>query len=147
MILFEGSFVSDFHYYLNFLQPLSIVLCQNRISSNKHEIDEILTHEFTHFYDVQTLRLDLQDCRNLAYSEVRAARHAECASSFRMLQPYCTKQKAIAATKNLFPAPQARKCIQAVFDQAFADVRPFHSSSSTTTVNNSNGGAAGGTSP
>ncbi|OEU18351.1 hypothetical protein FRACYDRAFT_236628 [Fragilariopsis cylindrus CCMP1102] len=59
-------------------EPLSIVLCHNRINSDVDEIEEILTHELTHLYDVQTLQLDLTDCETVAYSEVRAAREAEC---------------------------------------------------------------------
>lgn len=105
-------------------QPLSVVLCHNRIASHRHEIEEILTHELVHLYDVQTMQLDLQDCENLAYSEVRAAKAAECRHSWKQLQPYCVKQKAICATNNLFPT-EGRKCIQRVFDTAFADNRPF----------------------
>lgn len=63
--------------------PLSIVLCHNRIDSEPREVEEILTHELTHLYDVQTLKLDLADCETVAYSEVRAAREAECASELR----------------------------------------------------------------
>lgn len=60
-------------------EPLSIVLCHNRIHSDADEVEEILTHELIHLYDVQTLQLDLADCETVAYSEVRAAREAECA--------------------------------------------------------------------
>jgi hypothetical protein len=42
------------------------------------EMDEILSHELSHVYDVRNLLLDLRSCENLAYSEVRAARVAEC---------------------------------------------------------------------
>ncbi|KAG7366327.1 peptidase M76 family protein [Nitzschia inconspicua] len=105
-------------------QPLSVVLCHNRIASNKPEVEEILTHELVHLFDVQTLQLDLQDCENLAYSEVRAAKAAECRDSWKQLQPYCVKQKAISATNNLFPK-EGRNCINRVFATAFADNRPF----------------------
>jgi Peptidase M76 family len=44
---------------------------------------EILSHELSHVYDVRKLLLDLRDCENLAYSEVRAARIAECRTSGR----------------------------------------------------------------
>ena len=104
--------------------PLSVVVCHNRISSSKQEIQEILTHELIHLYDVQTQQLDLQQCENLAYSEVRAAKHAECHNSWSQLQKYCVKQKAICATNNLFPQ-HGRKCIQKVFQKAYDDNRPF----------------------
>ncbi len=64
-------------------QPLSIVLCHNRIDSESKEVEEILTHELVHLYDVQTLQLDLSDCETVAYSEVRAAREAECHKGIR----------------------------------------------------------------
>jgi hypothetical protein len=104
--------------------PLSIVLCQNRIHSSREEIEEILTHELVHLYDVQNLKLDLQQCETLAYSEVRAAKAAECRNTWSALQSYCVKQKAIHATHNMFPL-EGRKCIQKVFSEAFDDNRPF----------------------
>lgn len=106
-------------------QPLSVVVCHNRVNSEREEVEEILTHELVHLYDVQTLQLDLQRCENLAYSEVRAAKAAECRDSWHPhLQSYCVRQKAICATNNLFPI-EGRSCIQKVFDHAFADNRPF----------------------
>lgn len=120
-------------------QPLSIVLCYNRIQSQQPEVEEILTHELVHLYDVQTLQLDLQKCENLAYSEIRAAKAAECRNSWHPhLMSYCVKQKAICATNNLFPK-EGRQCIQQVFDHAFADNRPFASQSTfTNTTANTN---------
>jgi hypothetical protein len=110
--------------------PLSIVLCHNRIHGTRHEMEEILTHELVHLYDVQTLQLDLQQCENLAYSEVRAAKAAECRDTWsQYMKSYCVKQKAICATNNLFPL-EGRKCIQTVFQKAFDDNRPFPPSSS-----------------
>jgi hypothetical protein len=110
--------------------PLSIVLCHNRIHGTRHEMEEILTHELVHLYDVQTLQLDLQQCENLAYSEVRAAKAAECRDTWsQYMKSYCVKQKAICATNNLFPM-EGRKCIQTVFQKAFDDNRPFPPSSS-----------------
>eukprot|EP00934_Nitzschia_sp_Nitz4_P004720 Nitzschia sp. Nitz4//scaffold167_size49223//23797//24759//NITZ4_007035-RA/size49223-processed-gene-0.19-mRNA-1//1//CDS//3329538275//4710//frame0 len=106
-------------------QPLSVVLCHNRIQSHPGEIQEILTHELVHLYDVQTLRLDLQDCETLAYSEIRAAKAAECRNSWHpQLLSFCVKQKATCATSNLFPQ-EGRACMQRVFDHAFEDTRPF----------------------
>jgi hypothetical protein len=42
------------------------------------EMDEIITHELIHIYDVRQLQLNLIHCNDLAYSEIRAAREAEC---------------------------------------------------------------------
>lgn len=106
-------------------QPLSVIVCHNRVQSERTELEEILTHELVHLFDVQTLQLDLQRCENLAYSEVRAAKAAECRDSWHPhLQSYCVRQKAICATNNLFPI-EGRSCIQKVFEHAFADNRPF----------------------
>jgi len=76
--------------------PLSIVLCHNRISSTPKEIEEIITHELIHLYDVQTLHLDLRDCETVAYSEIRAAREAECSR----YKPFYTQPPPPAASSS-----------------------------------------------
>ena len=63
--------------YVRGPDPLGIVLCSNRLSSQR-EIEEVLVHELVHIYDVHVRQMDLRDCKQLAYSEVRAAREAEC---------------------------------------------------------------------
>jgi len=127
--------------------PLSIVVCQNRLSKGsrvdqQHEMEEILTHELVHVYDVRQLQLDLRDCENLAYSEVRAARQAECSTlvdtSWYPYQSWCIRQKSLTATHNLFPQT-GRQCINRVFDKAMADTRPFED---TKTFNNSKNGTS-----
>ncbi|KAL7527367.1 hypothetical protein ACHAWF_002151 [Thalassiosira exigua] len=65
--------------YVRGPEPLSIVLCSNRLSSQR-EVDEALTHELVHIFDVHSRGMNLRDCRQLAYSEVRAAREAECSN-------------------------------------------------------------------
>lgn len=105
-------------------KPLSVVICHNRVLSDPEELSEILTHELVHLYDVQSSRLDLQQCENLAYSEIRAAKAAECRNTWNQLQTFCVKQKAICATKNLFPS-RGRNCVHKVFARAFADSQPF----------------------
>ncbi|GKY90837.1 hypothetical protein MPSEU_000056500 [Mayamaea pseudoterrestris] len=149
--------------------PLSVVVCTNRLRSNvtsnswsnngdetttaaaaaaRQEMEEILTHELVHVHDVRMLQLDLRDCESLAYSEVRAAREAECFShsdSYATLQPpatpawytlgmrsnkntkqSCASRTAETATSNLFPQRNmAKDCVNKVFDQAYGDARPF----------------------
>lgn len=140
--------------------PLSVVVCHNRLTSPPHdpdsptttpsrymrstpheraldEMSEILTHELTHVYDVRMLQLDLRDCENLAYSEVRAARQAECANSW--MPQSCIRQKALTATHNLFP-DHARQCVQRVLEQAMKDTRPFPPAHASKTA--SGGGGA-----
>lgn len=109
--------------------PLSIVVCSNRLQRTNSraaqiaEMQEILTHELVHVYDVRELQLDLRDCENLAYSEVRAAREAECASAWYPYQRTCVRSKALTATNNLFASADA--CLRKVFDAAMNDTRPF----------------------
>lgn len=105
--------------------PLSVVICHNRIHPEADVYSEVLTHELIHIYDVQNLKLDLTRCENLAYSEIRAAKAAECRNTWSQLQSFCVKQKAICATNNLFPS-QGRDCVQKVFSRAFEDNQPFH---------------------
>ena len=69
-------------------------------------------------------RLDLRSCENLAYSEVRAARDAECKDAW-LAGRYCIPNKAFMATSNLFPPDEARECLARVYDDAMADRSPL----------------------
>ena len=69
--------------------------------------------------------MDLRDCKSLAYSEVRAAREAECSNSLTSFTGnICAKDKATVATRNMFPE-DGRKCVCSVFDRAIKDYAPF----------------------
>lgn len=69
--------------------------------------------------------MDLRDCRQLARSEVRAAREAECRNSFAQFTAnICVKEKATIATRNMFPE-EGRKCVCDVFEEAMNDMAPF----------------------
>lgn len=121
--------------------PLSVVVCSNRLhslessiitSQDTDEMEQVLVHELMHVFDVQQLKLDLQDCFQLAYSEVRAAREAECHGfSWHIPQSYCVQQKARTATSNMFPN-QGKACVEKVLSRALADNRPFESSAGAT---------------
>lgn len=119
--------------------PLGIVLCANRLRSAA-EVEESLVHELTHLYDLCVSRKDLRKCEPLAYSEVRAARNAECgganASSLEWRRRWCVKGVATRATAAMFP-DRADDCIEAVFEEAMRDVRPA-------VLDDAAGGAAGG---
>lgn len=104
--------------------PLSIILCSNRLSSQS-EISEVLVHELVHVYDVFIRNMDLRQCHSLAYSEVRAARDAECDNSLtNFTKGLCAKEKASVATKNMFPE-DGRGCVCDVFDKAMSDLAPL----------------------
>ena len=120
--------------FVNGPEPLDIVVCSNRLRHTPgtpaalREMEEILTHEMVHVYDARQFQLDLRQCENLAYSEVRAAREAECRfappSLFRPSLSACIRERAVTATHNLFPTT-ARQCVQRVFETALKDERPF----------------------
>ena len=103
--------------------PLQIVLCTNRLPlMNSDAIESALIHELMHIYDIWTRRMDLQDCHQLAYSEVRAAREGECRAAWWPAS--CVKEQALTSTKIMF-GEQGRTCIRAVFDTAMEDTEPF----------------------
>ena len=104
--------------------PLSIVLCSNRLSSEK-EIQEVLVHELYHVYDLHNRLWDLTNCRTLAKSEVRAAREAECANSrFNLTKKICVWETAKLSTMNMFPQ-EGKECLLHVFEEAMKDMTPF----------------------
>lgn len=105
--------------------PLSVVLCSNRLQSSA-EVQEVLVHELIHVYDMHVRGLDFHDCHQLAYSEVRAARDAECRGSLnRFTMSYCVKERAGHATNNMFPHQEGRNCVGRVLESALADRSPF----------------------
>ena len=119
--------------------PLSMVVCTNRLqgrttAARRAEMEEILTHEFMHVYDVRQYQLDLRACENLAYSEVRAARQAECVNSWTPQS--CTRVKAQTATQNLFPTTGAW-CMRQVWERAYKDTRPFGPTASSSSSSSS----------
>jgi hypothetical protein len=124
--------------YLRGPSPLTIILCTNRLSlSNNKEIDEVLTHELIHVFDVHHRKWDFTNCQTLARSEIRAAREAECDSISSILTaPFgrtmsslfgkdrCVMEKAKEATKNMFPY-KGFDCVNHVFKEAMVDNAPF----------------------
>jgi len=114
--------------YVRGPHPLSIVLCSNRLSTPA-EVEEVLVHELVHVFDLRVRGLDLRDCHQLAYSEVRAAREAECRGSLnRFTESMCVKGRAGVATSNMFPGGRGRDCVGRVLEAALADRSPFQPS-------------------
>lgn len=99
-----------------------IILCANRLPTYD-EAEEALVHELVHVHDVFALNLNLRNCEDLAYSEVRAAREAECSGyplwTFRR---WCVKERATKATNCMFPE-RDNECIESVFEEAINDTR------------------------
>lgn len=109
-------------------KPNKIVLCTNRQSTSE-EFHTSLIHELIHVYDMNILKLKLSNCEDLARSEVRAAREAECRNHyFDILRTKCIRNQAINSTNNMFPT-QGKECVNRVFEEALRDKRPFDSDS------------------
>lgn len=107
-------------------RPLEIVLCTNKLKESS--VKEALIHELIHAYDFSQSRCDFSTCEGLAYSEVRAAREAECGRSFPFdwIKNTCVEHHAINSTKNMCPA-EANRSVNKVFSRAMADQSPFDS--------------------
>jgi len=137
---------------------LEIVLCSNRL--RKSEIEEALLHELVHYYDytnnrytiniiitiiiiiitITIIRVDFSSCEGLAYSEVRAAREAECKGY--NIYPFedwvkkkCVSFYASKSTCNMFPNIGS-SCVHKVIDEAMKDLSP--NNNTTTSNNNTN---------
>ncbi|CAM9375597.1 unnamed protein product, partial [Discosporangium mesarthrocarpum] len=83
--------------------PTTAVLCANRLRS-AGELEEALVHELVHAFDWCVARRDLLDCQGLAWSEVRAAREAECGAASRsfpcsFFRKRCTRAAAERSTQ------------------------------------------------
>jgi Peptidase M76 family len=97
----------------------------------EREIEEAIVHELTHAYDYINGRCDFSTCEGLAYSEVRAAREAECSELsgkyflFDWQKKQCVRDHAIRSTANLFPKTgEAQVCVDRVLDRALKDDAP-----------------------
>lgn len=110
--------------------PLEIILCTNRMK--KSDVKEVLRHEAVHCFDYHHNRCDFSTCEGLAYTEVRAAREAECNRYFpaQIFKNWCVEYHAKKATSNIFPRTGSQ-CVDTVFKQAntdscgITDVEPF----------------------
>jgi len=121
---FEGKLVGFFG--LDGDEPV-ITLCTNRLESEEH-VRNIVAHELTHAYDYCVRKWDFSTkMRHLACSEVRAARNGECHDTtnalFGFFRRWCTRWKARASTRNMFPNG-GQIAVDSVFDKCYGDVEP-----------------------
>jgi Peptidase M76 family len=106
--------------------PLEIVVCCDRLEESK--LEEVLIHELVHAYDYSYNRCNFSTCAGLAYSEIRAAREAECSKGFypfEFMRQMCVRDVAIRSTSNLFPEADATTCVDAAMPMAIKDLEPF----------------------
>lgn len=127
-----------------------IILLPERIYGGEAEIREIIKHEMVHAYDHCIRRRDLRVSDELACSEIRAAREAECAACgtnpfirlscayVPMSGPICERLKkecvgevAIKAMETVFPSQQeARESVKRMFSVCYRDLEIFSTTAS-----------------
>ena len=110
--------------------PVGLVLCANRLSG-LDDVKAALRHELVHAYDMCAAEKDLTQCTELAYSEVRAAREAECHTYqkyghwfglTRILRDSCVRENATRATQSLFAGEEGARCVNSEFARAISSV-------------------------
>lgn len=82
--------------------PMEVVVCLNR-GGNPEDIATSLTHEMIHAYDYILNRCDFNTCKGLAFTEVRAAKYAECnGEKINWFRNNCIKRHAVNSTAVCF---------------------------------------------
>lgn len=123
-----------------------VFILPDRVHGGDAEVLELLKHEMIHAYDHCVLKRDLSQCEQLACSEVRAAREAECSrtsDAFCDFQPLgaaatkrafcdrriknCVVETATRSTKSVFPETGAR-CVEKVVAECMLDTRKYGTS-------------------
>ena len=105
-----------------------IVICQNNCKTYK-KVEEVLSHELVHMYDYCTAKIDFENVKHLACSEIRAAALTSCSRHSFDYKSYqsCVKIKAsdsVALMKNL-PKKEALEAVENVFYKCFNDTEPL----------------------
>ncbi|RKP12408.1 peptidase M76 [Piptocephalis cylindrospora] len=114
-----------------------IALCQNRFI-NKTHMEDTLSHELIHAYDHCRFKVQWNDIKHHACSEIRAANlSGDCKwtrelrrgnISFVKQHQACVKRRAILSVKQSPSCPSEEDAVAAVaevFDSCFTDTRPF----------------------
>ncbi|KAL9051663.1 MAG: hypothetical protein Q9162_005872 [Coniocarpon cinnabarinum] len=92
-----------------FSKDFGILLCANHLP-NKGEQEDALAHEMVHAYDYMRFKYDETNLRHAACTEIRA--------SMRAVQ-------SVSARKDCQDDVQAVKIVNEVWENCFADTRPF----------------------
>ncbi|TPX35734.1 hypothetical protein SmJEL517_g01958 [Synchytrium microbalum] len=119
-----------------FAPSIGIVLCQNRLVSQRH-LEDTLAHELVHVYDHETTSVKWDSCEQYACSEIRAASlSGECRFmrevrrgfvGFNKGHQSCVKRRATLALSHV-PQCQgvlAEDAVRNVWSRCFADTAPF----------------------
>jgi hypothetical protein len=110
------------------VNPMAIKICADRIQLK--DVQMLVDHELVHAFDYSLGRCDFSTCQGLAFSEVRAAREAECSGWFLhdFFRASCIKDHATRSTASIFPEPGvAASCVEEVYSSAMQDLEPYQS--------------------
>ncbi|CAG8955489.1 hypothetical protein HYFRA_00010356 [Hymenoscyphus fraxineus] len=115
-----------------------ILICSNQMRDRKH-LEDTLAHELVHAWDQLRWKVDWDDLRHAACSEIRASSlSGECRftrefftrgqRTITQQHQACVRRRAVAsvmARPNCKDDVQAVKVVNEVWDSCFADTRPF----------------------
>ena len=121
-----------------FHPDFGILLCANEMRDRKH-LEDNLAHEMVHAYDHLRWKVDWDNLRHAACSEIRASvlsgecrwtREAVTRGNWNLTQQFqhCVRSRAI---QSLTARPRCRdeahaaKVVNEVWDSCFSDTRPF----------------------
>lgn len=121
-----------------------ILLCQNRFMNKKH-MEDTLAHELIHAFDHCRFKVDWQNLRHHACTEIRAANlSGDCRWSREITRGHyaisgqhqtCVKRRAVLSVRahpNCKSEEQAERAVNEVWDSCFKDTRPFDEVSQVT---------------
>jgi len=103
------------------LKNKQILLCSNS-HRDAESVKGSVMHELVHVYDA-CKKKNLYDCKTRACSEIRAAKHGECAGYSEKGRRSCTRESAYRSTK-LF-CKNALTDVDTWFEKCYNDDLPF----------------------
>ncbi|TVY81563.1 Mitochondrial inner membrane protease atp23, partial [Lachnellula suecica] len=121
-----------------FNPDIGILICANEIRDRKH-LEDTLAHEMVHAWDHLRWKVDYNDLRHAACTEIRAsslsgecrwAREFFTRGNWKLTQQHqdCVRKRAVLSVMSRPTCKddvQAVKVVNEVWDSCFADTRPF----------------------
>ncbi|TFK42206.1 peptidase M76 family-domain-containing protein [Crucibulum laeve] len=117
--------------------PGAVVLCSGHFFSEKH-MEQTLVHELVHMYDHCKFKVDWQNLRHHACSEIRANNlSGDCNYTRELRRGFvafskqhqaCVRRRAVESVKAnpACPSPEAaERAVNEAWDSCFNDTRPF----------------------
>ncbi|KAJ9066783.1 Mitochondrial inner membrane protease atp23 [Entomophthora muscae] len=115
-----------------------VVICQNNVRTLA-DVENNLIHEAVHAHDWCKFKINLEDCRHIVCTEIRAANLSDdcnwltemARGHFNISKQHqlCTKRRAVLSA-SYFPAcgslENTKKVADEVFESCYRDRQPFH---------------------